>query len=316
MRRAALICAIALAFPAAAAADTSFPGAGLGQPQLTVRGDLFVWTYDQGSSMRLRQGFGSGAADVPVPAAHDFRGVDLGTDERGHVVLVYGRCPHAFTRCDIYSYSFGSGRERRLGSVSKRRCNEVLPRIDRGALAFVRGRARGCRAGLFVKLPGHRERRVMRNASYRWDFQGRTIAFEVYRPGRTTNPEENSPVTSEIRRLRIGHRHSVLVVRARGSMSRGGSRGQFVSAPLLDGRYGYWIRAVFEPTGVQGRRDILRRRIGGGAAQALSRSGRLYVGADGDTLDSFAVQGERLFYSYSTAPQDSIGRVEPLPAFS
>ena len=74
----ALVLGVVAAVPSIAAADTSFPAAA---GDMTARGDLLVWTPWTGPG-RLMSGFGDAAAPLPIPRAR-FGSVDLGTDARG-----------------------------------------------------------------------------------------------------------------------------------------------------------------------------------------------------------------------------------------
>ena len=302
--------ALGLGVPASAVADSSYSLPRLVH-NLDVRANHVAWTVaDNREREHLHGGFAETDHELPVPPAGFFDGLDLGTDRRGRTVLVYARCPKLEGRpCALYLYNPRSRRERRLESVSRRRCRQMLPHIDRGILVFAREARRGrCRGGLFMKRPGHRLRRIMRKAPSKYDFAGRLIAFERYITATEPDPE-GEPVVSEIRLLRIGRHRSRLVVRARGSMSRGGSEGPFVSGPRLDGGFVYWQRSVF---GAQGRDDILRRPVRGGPTTTLERAGRRYAASSGGGLLSFAVNAPRLFYVFGGS---EIGRVEPAPVF-
>jgi hypothetical protein len=63
----------------------------------------------------------------------------------------------------------------------------------------------------------------------------------------------------------------------------------------LDSRFAYWERQVFTE---DFRQEIVRRPINGSApATQLERAGRLYVDTYADRLGSYAVSGDRLYYS-------------------
>jgi hypothetical protein len=290
---------------------------------LDVRGNHLAWTVSDGRGRyHLRAGFGGTVHALPVRTAGFFRGIDLGTDRRGHTVLVYARCPERERApCDLYLYRPGSQRERRLDSVSRRACSESKPRIARGVLLFTRRARRShspsgrCSGGLFIKRPGHLLRRLRRRAPSGYDFNGRYVAFE--RDNIRPLSSEEQRFDTEIRLLRVGARRSRLVAGARGTTDRTGRHGTFLSNPRLDRGFVYWQRARL---GMGERDDIVRRAVAGGPRTTLARAGRLWVGAspEGDDLFLFAVSGRRLFYLFGGAagqPGVRIGRVEPVPVF-
>jgi len=281
--------AAGLPLPASAAADSSF---SLGEPldNLDVRANHVAWTVtDRRGRDQLHGGFAETAHELPVPPAAFVGGLDLGSDRRGRTVLVYARCARRKGgACDLYLYNPRRRRQHRLASVSRPACRETGPHIDRGLLVFAR-RGR-CSRGLFLKRPGQRLRRVMRQAPAAYDFAGRLLAFE-----------RREPSVSEIRLLRIGRHRSRPVRRETGSTA--------VRGPRLDGRYVYWQRSRLGPPR---REDILRRPLRAGRATALERAGRAYAGSPGDELRSFAVYRRRLFYLLGSS---AIGRVDPAPVF-
>jgi hypothetical protein len=98
------------------------------------------------------------------PAPFD---VDLGHDSRGRLVAVYSRCREALREdganfgrrgCDIFRFSFATGRETKVKSVSSRR-DEYEPTIWHARIGFVR--AVGARQRMYVRdLRAGRTRRL------------------------------------------------------------------------------------------------------------------------------------------------------------
>jgi hypothetical protein len=271
--------------PTAAAADTSFPAAA---GDLTAQGDLLVWSPWTGPG-QLMSGFGDAAAPLPIPRAR-FASVDLGTDARGRTVLVYRSCRAAHPRhCAAGLYDFASGRHRRLVALDRPGCRVGDVRISHGTIAF----ARDC-GGLYVKRPGRPVHRVPGvRAVSSFDIDGSTLAFVSRR--RRKGPEEGTWwVTTEVRVLQLGQRRSRLLARERQLVSPSPA-GTYIQDVRLDSGFAYWERQVFDETF---RQAILRRPIDASApATQLERAGRLYVDTYADRLGSYAVSGDRLYYT-------------------
>jgi hypothetical protein len=111
-----------------------------------------VWSdYDAASgAWRLMEHVGGVTRAVPVAPRQTPFDVDLGPDGRRGAFAVYSRCsrrilgdlptPPLGSRlrgCDLYRYSFSSGREVKLARVSTR-ADETWPTVWRSRLAFVR----------------------------------------------------------------------------------------------------------------------------------------------------------------------------------
>src|SRR4051812_12931510 len=140
-----LLCLMAI--PATAHADTSFESGDV-TGAISAQGDDLAYTASNPSgSKRLRMGFGAAATNVPVRAADEFSGLDLGTDSRGRATLIYSRC-NGPRPCDLFTYRLGARRERKLKSLSRSACNEKLPHLVRGTVVFVRDRRRSRRRRL------------------------------------------------------------------------------------------------------------------------------------------------------------------------
>jgi hypothetical protein len=92
--------------------------------------------------------------------------------------------------------------------------------------------------------------------------------------------------------------------------------GAYVEDVRLDSRFAYWERQVFTE---DFRQEILRRPINGSApATQLERAGRLYVDTYADRLGSYAVSGDRMYYSrpaYVTGSEAFIAQVAGTPVF-
>ena len=299
----ALVLGVVAAVPSIAAADTSFPAAA---GHMTARGDLLVWTPRTGPG-RLMSGFGAAASPLPIPRAR-FASVDLGTDVRGRAVLVYSACQIRRPRhCDLGLYDFASRRHRRLSGLSRPGCSERGARVSRGAIVFARdctGSAGRHLDGIYLNRPGRPVRRVRGlprtlesffdpRALESFDLAGHTFAFVERRI--SDGPEESTfRVTTEVRVLELGQRRSRLLARERQLVAPADS-GAIVEDVRLDSRFAYWERQVFTE---EFRQAILRRPINGSApATQLERAGRLYIGDHADELGSYAVSGDRMYYS-------------------
>jgi hypothetical protein len=311
-KRLAAILALALgmlaAVPSVAAADTSFTAAA---GDLTAQGELLVWSPWTGPG-KLMSGFGGTAAPLPLPQAR-YSSIDLGTDARGRTVLVYSTCGGRPWRCHLYSYDFATQRHRRLAALSRPGCSERGARISRGAIVFVRS-CKGSR-GLYLKRPGKPLRRLRGLPPLTsFDLDGDTLAFveRRERPG----PEESTwRVTTEVRTIRLGQPHSRLLVRER-KLEAPEAGGTYVQRVQLDSGFAYWERQVY---GTAYRQEIVRRPANGSApAATLDRAGRLYADPTGDRLGSFAVSGNRLYYTrpaFVTGTAALIAQVAGTPLF-
>jgi hypothetical protein len=322
-----IVCGAALASPSVAAADTSFPAAA---GDLAAHGDVLVWSPGPlAPPGPLMAGFASAAAPLPVSSAR-LGGFDVGTDARGRTVLVYA------VSKDLYLYSFESRSSRRLASLSRPGCAEGNPKISHGVIVFARSR---CGLGRYLKRPGKPVRRltglppfareVLQHRGFTsFDFAGRTLAYVVRRVSNELPIGSTWRVITEVRTLRLGERHSRLLARAR-KLESETSTGTALGQVSLDGGFAYWTRDVFgscDPD-LSGRQDILRRPVDGSEpAAVLDRTDRLYAQPECDTLGTYAVTGDQLYYTfndpqlrppntYSTWPPNAIGRVDGTPVF-
>jgi hypothetical protein len=282
---------------------------------MTARGNLLVWTPWTGPG-RLMSGFEDAAAPLPIPRAR-FGSVDLGTDARGRTVLVYKSCQAARPRhCAVYLYDFASQRHRRLAALDRSGCRVGDLRISRGTVAFARDCGGRALDGLYLKRQGKPVRR-MRGvpAVLSFDLDGNTVAF-IHSQQRDGPEEATWWLTTEVRVLQLGQRRSRLLARERQLVSPAPS-GAYVEDVRLDSRFAYWERQVFTE---DFRQEILRRPIDASAPEAqLERAGRLYVEPTaGDRLGSYAVSGDRMYYSrpaYVTGSEAFIAQVAGTPVF-
>jgi hypothetical protein len=314
----ALVLGVVAAVPSIAAADTSFPAAA---GDMTARGNLLVWTPWTGPG-RLMSGFGDAAAPLPIPRAR-FGSVDLGTDARGRTVLVYRSCQAARPRhCAVYLYDFASQRHRRLAALDRSGCRVGDVRISRGTVAFARDCGGRALDGLYLKRPGKPVRRMRGVPAVRsFDLDGNTVAF-IHSQQRDGPEESTWWLTTEVRVLQLGQRRSRLLARERQLVSPAPS-GAYVEDVRLDSRFAYWERQVLStghPPVYVFREQIVRRPIDASAPEAqLERTGRLYVEpTGGDRLGSYAVSGDRMYYSrpaYVTGSEAFIAQVAGTPVF-
>jgi hypothetical protein len=293
----ALVLGVVAAVPSIAAADTSFPAAA---GDMTARGNLLVWTPWTGPG-RLMSGFGDAAAPLPIPRAR-FGSVDLGTDARGRTVLVYRSCQAARPRhCAVYLYDFASQRHRRLAALDRSGCRVGDVRISRGTVAFARDCGGRALDGLYLKRPGKPVRRMRGVPAVRsFDLDGNTVAF-IHSQQRDGPEEATWWLTTEVRVLQLGQRRSRLLARER-QLEAPANSGTYVQGVCLDSGFAYWERQVLStghPPVYVFREQIVRRPIDASAPEAhLERTGRLYVEpTGGDRLGSYAVSGDRLYYS-------------------
>lgn len=329
----ALALGVVAAVPSIAAADTSFPAAA---GHMTARGDLLVWSPRTGPG-RLMSGFGAAASPLPIPRAR-FASVDLGTDVHGRAVLVYSACQIRRPRhCDLGLYDFAGRRHRRLSGLSRPGCSERGARVSRGAIVFARdctGSAGRHLDGIYLKRPGRPVRRVrglpraMQEEAAAlalepigsFDLAGNTFAFVERRM--SDGPEESTfRVTTEVRVLELGQRRSRLLAREH-KLEAPVPSGNALQGVHLDSGFAYWERQEYStgyPPVDPYRQEIVRRPIDASAPEAqLERTGRLYVEPTGDRLGSYAVSGDRLYYSrpaYVTGSQAFIAQVAGTPVF-
>jgi hypothetical protein len=139
----AVLAALALAAPAAA--DTQI--AELERPSsVSAHDGRLAWsTWDASAgAYRLTTWKDGERSTVPVAPREAPFDVDLGPGPDGGVVAAYSRCrqeheqPSRARGCDLYTYSFATGREQKLAGASTDQASEFLPSVWRDEVAFAR----------------------------------------------------------------------------------------------------------------------------------------------------------------------------------
>lgn len=167
-----LSCAISLGGAAAAGADVTIATLDRPAPVSFFAGRLAWSAFDPArNGYVLMTNAGGATVTVPVQPRGVPFDVDLGPDEHGDTVTVYSRCgrepggtgsPAGLPRwrtgrgCDVFKFSFATGRETRVASANSPGGSEFLPSIWKTRIAFARvyerraGRA-GDRAYLYAR---------------------------------------------------------------------------------------------------------------------------------------------------------------------
>ena len=156
-----------------------------------------VWSsYDPSiDAYRLTEWADGSARALPVPPRGEPFDVDLGPDARGATLAVYSRCRreprHAFELdgrhgCDLYAYSFASGREFRIPGANSG-ADEYYPAVWKTRVAFTRAykRDHGARRLLYWRPfagPGDSQRlkrgpTAPEHAPGGLDLRGRRVPF-------------------------------------------------------------------------------------------------------------------------------------------
>jgi hypothetical protein len=140
------------AVAAPARADTTIATVAQATP-VTAYGDDVVWSAqaETGQGYRLiHRGADGVVAPLPVPGRSVPFDADLGPGEDGRSTLVYSRCAveppaaelggalawNLARRCDVYRFSFTTGREARIAGAASPAVSEFLPAVWRGRVAF------------------------------------------------------------------------------------------------------------------------------------------------------------------------------------
>jgi hypothetical protein len=236
-------------------------------------------------------------------------------------VLVYRSCQAARPRhCAVYLHDFASQRHRRLAALDRSGCRVGDVRISRGTVAFARDCGGRALDGLYLKRPGKPVRRVRGVPAVRsFDLDGNTVAF-IHSRQRDGPEEATWWLTTEVRVLQLGQRRSRLLARERQLVSPVPS-GTYLQGVHLDSGFAYWERQEYStgyPPVDPFRQQIVRRPVDASAPEAqLERAGRLYVESTGDRLGSYAVSGDRLYYSRPAVAgsQAFIAQVAGTPVF-
>jgi hypothetical protein len=251
---------------------------------LTGFGGVLMWSRtDAAGRHHLAQRVGAIVSDAPVgPSRHPFE-PDLGPGRRGRVVAVYQRCRAGFRRCDVYRLDVGSGRERRVRSVSTRAGSEFAPSVWGDRYAFVREAPQ--REGVFTAVRGH-ARFLTGHPALETDVRGRTVAFATYSPSEQVQLDLTGIYVHRVRPR--GRGRSCLVDRG----DQTGEEGTALNSPVLDGRHVYWHDFTAAP-------GIVERVARAPLSSACSRRPRVQV--SDRTLpigvDSIAVDRGTVYYT-------------------
>jgi hypothetical protein len=160
-------------------------------------GNRVAWSaFDSASATyRLMTESGGTISAVPVAPRTVPFDIDLGPNDRGHIVAAYSRCRRDPPRrdpaignaiaqlpdwsrgrgCDLYRFDFTTGREAKIRSPSSAHASEFLPSVWKRNVAFARvyerrpGRA-GHRPYLYVQPPGGHSRRIPAGLRSRLNF--------------------------------------------------------------------------------------------------------------------------------------------------
>ncbi len=308
--------ATALACPAIASADESYPSSGLQLTGLSAENGTLVSVTRRGpfGPDRLYEGFGPEIKPLGGPRGApraSFTGVSLGTDARRRPVAVYTYCAAG---CRVFGYDFSAGRHRPLFTPS-RGCFPASPELDRGVLYFAQPPrlASRCEVGIFQKRPGRRLRRLTRRGPQDFDVSGGLLALKL-------TPSVNPVERNEIRLLRIGRRKSRLVATSRYDRD---TLGAVLGGVELDEGFVYWKRLEQRRVGDSGEAatsiDLMRAPVRGESVpETLSSEGRTLppdTGVGGGLpANGYAVDGESIFY-VAAGPNGTLNRVTPAPRF-
>lgn len=328
MRLAFAVLLAVVAAPAAAAdvrtvagVHTPDRGGRTAFPVIDAHGRGVAWSdYDAAiDAWRLVANVGGETQVLPIAPRPTPFDVDLGPDGRGGLVAVYSRCARGLRRdiptpqvfragrhgCDLYAYSFATGREREVAGASSR-ADEYWPAVWKGRIAFVRAYPsrrdpdKTATPFLYLRRDGRTRRlrlpsSVIEHATAnpmieQLDLRRGTVAYAWSRNDFTVTDDFIYLAT-----LRGGSRPV-----ARGATSGGGASEHVraVGAPSLGAHSVGWL---FQNSGVPEYFGAFARR-GDGAPQASARSkavafassdaGVFYIdGGPGARFDAFTQPG-------------------------
>jgi hypothetical protein len=212
--------------------------------------------------------------DLPVRPKTGLFDPDLGTNVRGHQVIVYTRCAGLSGRnCDVWQYDAGRRRESKVPGASSAGCSEFAPSVWIGAVAFGRSGTPECN-GLHIARRG-RATKLDDRIPAETDLRAHRVAY-VHIP-----PNDTTRTFLRVRGARGGKSRVVVTgFKAEGESYR-------VSNPVLESRQVYWLQ-----------QDEVRNEFFGGRANAIRSSvleftSRLFPG----TVDSIAVARAGVFYT-------------------
>jgi hypothetical protein len=292
------------AVAAPARADTTIATVPRVTP-VTGYGGHLVWSaYDEpsGDYRLIHRGADGNVAPLPVAGRSVPFDADLGPGRDGRPALVYSRCAaeppvaerhalawHRARGCDVYRFSFETGRETRVAGASRAAASEFLPAVWRGRIAFGLRRAgttvpavRLLEADRAARsMPGPPERvcarffeprrrteplrcgRARQGALTALDLRGRAVAFawQVIPPGAELS----------IHHWRFDVYLSTAAGRRRIATARPGGMIQVVQRwPAFDGRYLTWSESCFGAPGEcpPGRHRFWRYRLADGSGSS------------------------------------------------
>jgi hypothetical protein len=178
--RCALSAALALLVlpSAAAAADTTIATAARATPRAADGGRLLYSAWD-GSRYRLTTVARGTSRVLPVAGQSVPFVADLGPGPDGHQLAIYPRCRDGQTGCDLYSYDFTSGAERRLANADSPTDDEIAGAVWRGTLVFSRFYKAKHRAFVYQRplRGGGRSRRMSALTARSLDLRGTRAPF-------------------------------------------------------------------------------------------------------------------------------------------
>ena len=274
----AAACAPALLPAPAAAQDTVLARVDRPTP-IAAYGGRVAWSVRDPATDRFALVTQDGP--VPVPTRGVAFDVDLGPGPDGGVTAVYSRCrtePPNFVQlvrgrgCDIYTFDFAAGTERRVAAVSSPSASEAWPTIHKGRIAFARlydnkrdypylyvNAGEGSR-----RMPGGQRNTCSRgrctdnrrSEPFELELYGRRLAFSW----RYTDFAEGFAYDLRLDDVQAGDGDPRRIAHAGG----GGLSSVRLGWPgFEDGRL-YWSQSCFgDPGGCTGRRALLRSRYTG-----------------------------------------------------
>jgi hypothetical protein len=218
-----------LAAPAVADADIAISSDRTATNVSAHHGQLVWARVAADGRSRLVRRIGGVNKDVPVRPKDGLFDPDTGTSRRGNQVIVYTRCAGlSGVGCDVWQYSEGTRRERRVPGAASERCSEFAPSVWIGTVAFARSGPGDC-PGLYVVRRG-RVRRLEGRVPSQTDIRGPRVGY-LYTPA-------GDPSRTSVRMRSIYGGPSRRVV----SGFAAEHESYRVTSPVLDGRFVYWLQ--------------------------------------------------------------------------
>jgi hypothetical protein len=223
---------------------------------------------------RLVQRIRNRNRDLPVRPKAGLFDPDMGTNAKGHRVLVYTRCAGLSGKnCDVWQYDAATRRERKVPGASAPGCSEFAPSVWIETVAFARTGGTGCN-GLYIARRG-RATKLDDRVPAETDLRAHRVAYLHIPPG------DSSRTFLRIRGARGGKSRVVVTgFAAEGESYR-------VSTPILESRNVYWLQQD------QVRNEFFAGRANAIRSSVLEFTNRLFPGA----VDSIAVARAGLFYT-------------------